>query len=229
MYILYLLRSVLGLSLLEMPVNLSQYCGSVGIFNNRIFFVQSKVSHFTYLSDNKNNNNNLAVGPLILLSKIALVLLLLNLMFVFKGDGSKHKKIIFIWTLFSTPLSCNLIRWLYILLITLSGDVELNPGPKRNAAQTFSICHWNLNSICAHNFAKLSLLRAYVSVHKFNIICLSETYLDSSIDDESLEISGYYLIRSDHPSNKKRGGICIYYKNFLPLKVTGVRRVLLLI
>ena len=31
------------------------------------------------------------------------------------------------------------------------------------------------------------------------------------------------MIRSDHPSNKKRGGICIYYKNFLPLKVTGVR------
>ena len=34
--------------------------------------------------------------------------------------------------------------------------------------------------------------------------------------------SGYYLIRSDHPSNKRCGGICIYYKNFLLLKVTGV-------
>ena len=141
-------------------------------------------------------------------------------MFVFKCNGSKHKKIIFIWTLFSTFVSCNLLYWLYIFLITLSGDVEPNSGPKRKATQTLSICHWNLNSICAHNFAKLSLLRAYVSIHKFDIICLSETYLDSSIDDESLEISGYYLIRSDHPSNKKCGGICI---NFLPLKVTGVR------
>ena len=107
-------------------------------------------------------------------------------MFVFKGNGSKHKKIALIWTLFSTFVSCNLLRWLYILLITLSGDVELNPRPKRNAAQTLSICHWNLNSICAHNFAKLSLLRANVSVRKFDIICLSETYLNSSIDDESL-------------------------------------------
>ena len=108
-------------------------------------------------------------------------------------------------------------------MITLSGDVELNPGPKREATQTLSICHWNLNSICAHNFAKLFHLRTFVSIHKFDIIFLSETYLDSSIDDESLEISGYYFIRSDHPSNKKHGGICIYYKNFLPLKVTGVR------
>ena len=62
-----------------------------------------------------------------------------------------------------------------------------------------------------------------MSVHKFGIICLSEKYIDSSIDDESLEISGCCLIRSDHPSNKRRGGICIYYKNFFPLKVTGVR------
>ena len=74
---------------------------------------------------------------------------------------------------------------------------------RRKAAQTLSICHWNLNNICAHNFAKLSLLRDYVSVHKFGIICSSEKYLDSSIDDESLEISGCYLIRSDDPSNKK--------------------------
>ena len=108
-------------------------------------------------------------------------------------------------------------------MITLSGDVELNPGPKCKAAQTFSVCHCNLKSIWAHNLAKLSLLRGYVSVHKFDIICLSEIYLDSSIDDESLEISGHYLICSDVPSNKKHGGICIYYKNFLPLKLTGAR------
>ena len=62
-----------------------------------------------------------------------------------------------------------------------------------------------------------------MSVHKFDIICLSETYLDSGIDNESLKISECYLIRSDHPTNKKRGGICICYKNFLPLKVSHVR------
>ena len=93
MYILHLLKSLLGLSLLEMLVNLSQYRGSVGIFNNRDFFVQSKFSHFSYLSDNSNNDNtNLAIGLLFLLNKIALVLLLLNLMFVFKDNGFKHKK-----------------------------------------------------------------------------------------------------------------------------------------
>ena len=68
----------------------------------------------------------------------------------------------------------------------------------------------------------MHILEAYVTIHKFDIICLSETYLDSSIpvDDNNLDISG--LIRSDHPSNSKRGGVCIYYKNFLPLKVCDI-------
>ena len=61
---------------LEIPVHLSQYLGSVGIFNNRISLFSSR---FTYLSDNNdNNNNNLAIAFLILLNKIALVLLLLK-------------------------------------------------------------------------------------------------------------------------------------------------------
>ena len=31
------------------------------------------------------------------------------------------------------------------------------------------------------------------------------------------------LHRADHPSNVKRGGICIYYKNCLPLKVANIQ------
>ena len=36
-------------------------------------------------------------------------------------------------------------------------------------------------------------------------------------------IPGYDLYRADHPSNVKREGICIYYKNLLPLKVTNIQ------
>ena len=34
-----------------------------------------------------------------------------------------------------------------------------------------------------------------------------------------MNIPGYKLIRVDHPSNQKRGGIYIYHKDFLPIKV----------
>ena len=100
--------------------------------------------------------------------------------------------------------------WLCSLAIKRSGDIEENPGPKPNSCDCLSICHWNLNSIPAHNFIKLSLLRAYISINKTDIICLSETYLDSSIpsDDDNLELPGYNLVRADNPTNTKRGGVC---------------------
>ena len=55
---------------------------------------------------------------------------------------------------------------------------------------------------------------------KYDFICISEKYLDSTIssDNNNLNISGYNLIRADHPSNSKRGGVCIYYKEFLAVQ-----------
>ena len=32
-------------------------------------------------------------------------------------------------------------------LLLLCGDVESNSRPRPNSGQSFSICHWNLNSI----------------------------------------------------------------------------------
>ena len=64
------------------------------------------------------------------------------------------------------------------ILIMLCGDVKINPGPKTISQEGFSVCHWNPNSTIAHSFTKILILKAYVVIHKFEIICLSETYLD---------------------------------------------------
>ena len=102
---------------------------------------------------------------------------------------------------------CLYLIWLHIHLVNLSGDVEKNLGPKSYSAQYLTICHWNLNSIAADNLTKIAFLKAYLSVHKLDIVCLSETFLDSSIaiDDDNLQIPGYRSVRADHPSNTKRG------------------------
>ena len=94
-----------------------------------------------------------------------------------------------------------------LILILLCGDVEINWGQKTITQQGFSLCHWNLDRIPVHNFAKLFLLKAYVAIYKV----LSETYLESSIptNSDNLDIDGYNLVRSDHPSNTKCGGVCI--------------------
>ena len=88
------------------------------------------------------------------------------------------------------------------LLFLKHGDVL------RKSKQDFFCFHWNVNSILVHN--KLSLLEAYNTIHKYDILCISETYLDSSVsvDDTTLSLPGYNLVRSDHPCNIKRGGVC---------------------
>ena len=104
-----------------------------------------------------------------------------------------------------------------VLLLLSHGDIEVNPGPKRKLSK-LSCCHWNVNSILAHN--KLSLIIAYNTVQKFDIICILETYLNSSVNENLLLIPGYHLLRADHPDNLEEGGVCLYNKEHLSLRQT---------
>ena len=65
----------------------------------------------------------------------------------------------------------------------------------------------------------ISQISAFLNIHQFDIFCLTETFLDSSIlsKDPRLAIEGYKLFRCDHPPNLRRGGVCLYSKDHLPL------------
>ena len=74
-------------------------------------------------------------------------------------------------------------------------------------------------------FWEIATFKAYLARHKFDIVCLSETYLNSrfSFDDDNLDIPGYIMVRANHPANSKHGGVWMHYKNCLPLKILGIR------
>ena len=95
----------------------------------------------------------------------------------------------------------------------------MNPGLKKKQKKHIL----NLSSETAHKFSKLTQLRAYISTYKHDFICLSETYLDSSIHDNLIDIKEYNLVRADHPDNIKRGRVCIYYKESLPVRIKPLR------
>ena len=69
----------------------------------------------------------------------------------------------------------------------------------------------------AHN--KLPMLEAYNTACKYNVICISESYLDSTLPLDSLSLNGYNLTHADHPDNVKRGGVCMYNKENLSLRI----------
>ena len=106
-------------------------------------------------------------------------------------------------------------------IIMQSWDIEANPGPG-GWRSCLSVCHWNLNSTCVEEFSKLSQILAFLNAHQFDIFCLTETFLDSSIlsEDPRLVIEGCKFFRCDHPSNLGRGGVCLYFKDQLSLGIS---------
>ena len=121
----------------------------------------------------------------------------------------------YIQTLYDKQIKKILLK----LLLIYCSDVESNPGPKKQ--HRISFCHWNLNGLAAHNSNEVSLLQAISVSKKCDLICLSETFLDPSIDssDERTTIEGYNLLRADHPSNKKGEESAFIIRNiFLSLK-----------
>ena len=74
-----------------------------------------------------------------------------------------------------------------------------------------------MNSLVAQN--KISLLAASKSVYRYDIICTSECFWDSSISDNDnvLRIWGYDLIRADHTDNIKKGR-CLFIIQDLALR-----------
>ena len=66
---------------------------------------------------------------------------------------------------------------------------------------------------------KLSLLAAYNSALNYDLICLTETFLDSTVDLNNLSINGYNLLRANHLDHVKRGGVYLYYRKNITLQL----------
>ena len=102
-------------------------------------------------------------------------------------------------THFAKCLICETLhlQWTAYQTILRSDDIETNHGPEH---YTFKFCSLNLNSICAYDFTAVSLIKAYISV-------------DSAVYLKKLDLTGYSFLKSNHPSNIKRGSVGLYVKD----------------
>ena len=99
-------------------------------------------------------------------------------------------------------------------LIRLRGSIEIITVSKPNSCHGFSF-HVSLKPMSlksVHIYLKVPLLRAYVVVKKLDVVCLSETYLDSCnlSDDNSFNFAECNKIRVKHTSNTKNCDVCIH-------------------
>ena len=50
------------------------------------------------------------------------------------------------------------------------------------------------------------------------MINITETHVDSAVDNDRLSLEGYSFMRNEHPQNVKREGVGLYIKESLPSK-----------
>ena len=117
-----------------MSVNVLQYRGTVGVFDNRKFHNRMVANKF--YSSQCGFNVELAVLAPFSIHKIILLLLTI-VMCMLKDNYVQSTEKLCISFIVTIGILSVLPLWLYSTLITLSGDVETNPGPKRNSTETF--------------------------------------------------------------------------------------------
>ena len=106
----------------------------------------------------------------------------------------------------------------YQLLILLSGDISLNPGPCQYIPdqnkdlfepfrkQGLQFLHINVSSLPS----KIEELRNIVGRTKPAVLGIIESKLDSSNPDQEVKISGYSILRNDR--NRNGGGVACYIR-----------------
>ena len=112
--------------------------------------------------------------------------------------------------------------WIFSLLILLSYDIHPNPGPRSSnefSSGFLSFCNWNLNTLSKDNFCRVSLLEAHNTIHNYDIISLCETSLNDEIQIPENLLPGYIYHPLNHPDGRKSGGVGIFYKESLPLRI----------
>ena len=108
-------------------------------------------------------------------------------------------------------------HWLTFISLILANDIETNPGNFVNSFFTF--CNWNLNSLAKDNFSRVKLLEALNSLYDYDIISVFETCLNSSVELPDTLLENYTFVACNNPLDTRRGGVELFYKNDLPIKI----------
>lgn len=109
------------------------------------------------------------------------------------------------WTRLGTPKNVK-------SLLLISG-IESNPGPPHS--QTLAVSHININSITANN--KIDELNQFTDANDIKVLALTETKLDSTIDDSLYTINGFHSPLTKHRT-RHGGEVALYFHSSLPVQ-----------
>ena len=78
---------------------------------------------------------------------------------------------------------------------------------------------WNVNSIGKDNFQRVRLIEARNSIFNYDLISICETSLNDSIKLSGILLNNYTFVSSQNPTHTRHGGVGLFFKNSLPIKI----------
>ena len=98
-----------------------------------------------------------------------------------------------------------------MLLILISNDIHMNPGPQNHFQNNFfNSMNWNLNSLTKDSFHRVDLIDAHNSIFNYDLISVCETNINDSIEILETLLNDYSFEHANHPSNRKHGGVGLF-------------------
>ena len=91
-------------------------------------------------------------------------------------------------------------------------ELNLNENIKLTQEGNLNIAHLNINGLRS----KITFLKVFLQQHKFDVLCLNETKIDSTTATSEISISGYKTFRQDRSCHG--GGVLIYASENLTTK-----------
>ena len=108
-----------------------------------------------------------------------------------------------------------IVLYTFISLFMLCGDIHPNPGPSKyvKSQNILSIVHCNVRSL------QNKLIDLEAELKTYDIITLSETWLNTNFPADNTILNGYYPpVRKDRENGAAGGGVAIYVKDNLICK-----------
>ena len=111
----------------------------------------------------------------------------------------------------------SLKQHLLVMIILLSGDISLNPGPAPDVSRNFAdllqtrglkVIHQNIRGLVCHKVSLEELL-CRSDLKQAHVIGISETHLNRNIRDSEIDIAGFDLLRKDRAEGAG-GGVAVY-------------------
>ena len=87
-------------------------------------------------------------------------------------------------------------------------------------SKNLSFAVWNLDSLPARDFASIPLIETLQTTYDFDMFGVCESMLTENISNEDILINGFSTdpFQSGKDSVTRNGGVCMYFKESLPIK-----------